>query len=176
MEKDLPKFKYHPNPIKTGAFSTDKTVKCDCCSKETDVYYKSPFYSIKNIDALCPWCIANGEAAKKFDGEFQDMYSCDKVNKKEYLDELCHRTPGYRGWQQEYWLSHCGDFCAFIGYVGWNDIQERRIDKEIEKNYSEDNTGFSFDDIKGYLGNGSMEGYLFKCLKCGEHLLHVDYD
>ncbi|MBU5591295.1 CbrC family protein [Clostridium sp. MSJ-4] len=26
MEKDLPKFKYHPDPIKTGAFSTNKSL------------------------------------------------------------------------------------------------------------------------------------------------------
>ncbi|WP_308423119.1 CbrC family protein [Marinithermofilum abyssi] len=24
------------------------------------------------------------------------------------------RTPGYRGWQQEVWLSHCGEFCSFV--------------------------------------------------------------
>ncbi|MBG2802515.1 CbrC family protein [Proteus sp. WDL240414] len=25
--------KYHPEPIKTGAFITDDTVICDCCGK-----------------------------------------------------------------------------------------------------------------------------------------------
>ncbi len=43
----------------------------------------------------------------------------------EMLKELVERTPGYHGWQQEFWLAHCGDLCAFIGYVGWNDIKDR---------------------------------------------------
>ncbi len=40
------------------------------------------------------------------------------------LKEFVERTPGYHGWQQEFWLAHCGDFCVFIGYVGWNDIEK----------------------------------------------------
>lgn len=38
---------------------------------------------------------------------------------------LLHRTPGYSGYQQKVWLSHCGDFCAFTGYVGWKEIALR---------------------------------------------------
>ncbi|WP_458787851.1 CbrC family protein, partial [Vallitalea sediminicola] len=79
------------------------------------IYNVGPFYAIEEVENICPWCIKNGKASEKYDGMFQDDQSCDKVNKEEYLDELVHRTPGYCGWQQEYWLSHCGDFCAFIG-------------------------------------------------------------
>ncbi|MEH6978944.1 CbrC family protein [Bacillus pseudomycoides] len=43
------------------------------------------------------------------------------------MKELIHRTPGYGGWQQEYWLSHCNDFCAFIGYVEWEEIAHLAI-------------------------------------------------
>lgn len=50
------------------------------------------------------------------------------------------------------------------------------IDKEIEKNYSENDIGFKLEDIKNYMGNGSLQGYLFKCLKFGEHLIYVDCD
>ena len=61
MKKELPFFKYHPNPLKTGAFKTGKNVVCNCCGKETDVYYTRPFYSVENIEYLCPECIVNGE-------------------------------------------------------------------------------------------------------------------
>lgn len=176
MKKGLPYFKYHPYPLKTGAFENNKTVTCDCCGEKTNIYYTNPFYSIEEIDYLCPWCIANGKAAKKFDGEFQDEASCDNVEKKEYIEELCHRTPGYCGWQQEYWLSHCGDFCAFIGYVSWNDIVKMGISNEIKKNYDQQSIGFTFEDIKSYMGNGSMQGYLFQCIKCGEYLIYADCD
>ena len=44
------------------------------------------------------------EAARKYDGSFQDDFSLDDgVDDPEKLDELIHRTPGYSGWQQEYW-------------------------------------------------------------------------
>lgn len=57
-----PEFKYHPDPIKMGAFSQ---------------------------------------------GEFQNLESTDRVSNPDKLDELIHRTPGYCGWQREYWIAHC---------------------------------------------------------------------
>ena len=117
----IPEFKYHPDPIKTGAFSQGEYRKCDCCNESTNIWYSEPFYTAKDgIECLCPNCIANGMAASKFDGEFQDPESTDRVSNPDKLDELIHRTPGYFGWQQEYWIAHCDDYCAFVGYVGWN--------------------------------------------------------
>jgi uncharacterized protein CbrC (UPF0167 family) len=46
---NLPKCKCHPNPIGTGAFKTDKTVKCDCCGQEIHVYYTNPFYTVSDV-------------------------------------------------------------------------------------------------------------------------------
>ena len=113
----LPAFRYHPNPLETGAFeeSADGVV-CDCCGKTTHIFYTAPFYAVEDIAYLCPECIANGEAARKYDGSFQDDFSVDDgVDDPEKLDELIHRTPGYSGWQQEYWRAHCGDYCAYLG-------------------------------------------------------------
>ena len=36
-----------------------------------------------------------------------DVYKRQGVDDPEKLDELIHRTPGYSGWQQEYWRAHC---------------------------------------------------------------------
>ena len=89
-----------------------------------DSYYTGPFYSVDEIAYLCPECIASGEAARKYDGSFQDDFSVDDgVDDPEKLDELIHRTPGYSGWQQEYWRAHCGDYCAFLGYVGARELR-----------------------------------------------------
>lgn len=171
----LPKFKYHPEPLKTGAFKTDKIVVCECCNKKTSVYYDGPFFAADDVEFLCPTCIASGIASKKFDGEFQDSASCDKVNSKEHLQELCQRTPGYRGWQQEYWLAHCGDFCAFIGYVGWKDIIDMGIGEQIEKHYKE-NGDMDVELIKQCVNHGHLQGYLFRCLKCRQYRLFMDCD
>ena len=175
--KILPKFKYHPDPIGTGAFEQGETKTCDCCGMETDIWYESPFYARKTIECLCPECIASGRAAEKFDGTFQDEYSLEKKLAPEKIDELIHRTPGYIGWQQEFWLAHCDDYCAFTGYVGWKEIVEMGLEKEIEETYDKSLNYFELDELKGILYNdGSVQGYLFQCLHCGKHFIYVDCD
>lgn len=67
---DVPKFKYHLDPIKTEVFKTGKTVVCDCCGKKTDVYYDGIVLSEEDVEYLCPECIKSGKAHEKFDCEF----------------------------------------------------------------------------------------------------------
>ena len=71
------------------------------------VQCSSPYtVSYTHLDVYKRQCIASGEAARKYDGSLQDDCSVDDgVDDPEKLDELIHRTPGYCGWQQEYWLS-----------------------------------------------------------------------
>ena len=51
-ELGLPTFRYHPNPLETGAFKESPDgVVCDCCGKTTHIfYYKGPFFSEKDMD------------------------------------------------------------------------------------------------------------------------------
>ena len=173
---DLPFFKYHPNPLATGAFTQAQyAVVCDCCGCSTHIYYDGPFYAIDDINYLCPNCIASGAAAKKFDGDFQDDGCLEpKVLDAEKVDELIHRTPGYSGWQQEYWRSHCGDFCAFIGYVGAAELKALGVLDEVldDPQWSEEEK----DLIKTSVNGGSLQCYLFKCLHCGKHMVWMDCD
>ena len=190
-KRKLPVFKYHPDPLGTGAFSTDKAVKCDCCQQTTDIYYESPFYSVADIDALCPWCIADGSASLKFEGEFQDSASVEGIDCEydddgefshtinpypdEMLDELVKRTPGYRGWQQEVWLAHCNEPCEFIGYVCWDDIKDR-LDEFVSLEDDIQEYGFSVEELSGLLHKDSdAQGYLFRCLHCKKLRLHFDF-
>ncbi len=53
MKKELPFFKYHPDPLKTGTFETNETVSWDWWGKETDGYYSGPFYSVEVVEYLC---------------------------------------------------------------------------------------------------------------------------
>ena len=74
----LPSFRYHPDPLDTGAFQeSQEGVVCDCCGKATSIYYTAPFFSVDDIEYLCPECIVSGKAAQKYDGSFQDDYSVD---------------------------------------------------------------------------------------------------
>lgn len=170
----LPFFRYHPNPLETGAFQeSEEGVACDCCGKTTHIYYEGPFYAIDDIDCLCPECIASGRAAEKFDGAFQDECSVDDgVEDPEKLDELILRTPGYCGWQQEYWRAHCGDFCAFLGYVGAKELCAMDIMEEV----LEDPGDWSREMVQDSVNGGSPQCYLFQCLHCGKYLVWTDCD
>lgn len=189
--RQLPTFRYHPQPLETGAFKQDQSVVCDCCQQQTPVYYSSPFYSARDHEFFCPWCIANGSAAQTFSGCFQDEASIEGVEAEyddegefcgikshrspEKVEELTKRTPGYHGWQQEFWLAHCDDFCAFIGYVGWEEIKEQ-LDAFADLAGDCENFGMSYDTLEKYLrNNGDCQGYLFRCLNCGKLRLWADF-
>lgn len=176
---ELPRFRYHPNPLETEAFLiADSPVICDCCKQPTTIYYQAPFFAAEDIESLCPQCIASGQAAKLFDGQFQDDCSVeDGVDNPDKLDELIHRTPGYQGWQQEFWRSHCNDFCAFLGYVGYRDLKQMDILQEVlDDPFLEipDDEPEKF--LKNMENGGSLQGYLFECLHCKKHLLWIDCD
>lgn len=172
----LPFFRYHPNPLETKAFQhSSEDMVCNCCGKTTHVYYDSPFYSVEEINCLCPECISSGEAARKFDGAFQDETYLEKgVHDLPKLDELIHRTPGYSGWQQEYWRTHCGDFCAFIGYVGVRELRALGLLDEVLDDPTWNNQDKEM--ILNSVNGGHIQCYLFKCLHCGRHLVWFDFD
>ena len=174
--KGLPHFRYHPNPLETGAFEeTEEPVLCDCCQNPTRVYYESPFYSIEDVDYLCPACIASGAAAQKYHGEFQDECSLEEgVEDTARLDELIHRTPGYQGWQQEYWRAHCGDYCAFVGYVGARELRALGVMEEVldDPVWTKEQGEL----IEQLVNGGGAQGYLFQCLHCGKHRLWIDFN
>lgn len=178
-EEDLPTFRYHPKPLQTGAFTVcEDGEKCDCCGKTTKFVYTNPFYAEEEVDCLCPACIASGKAAKKFDGYFQDPESLDEgVADASKLAELTQCTPGYNSWQQERWRVHCGDFCAFVGYVGKKEIEEMGILEELLA----DDIWFEISDDPRELidvleKDGRVQGNLFQCLHCGRYLIWVDFD
>jgi uncharacterized protein CbrC (UPF0167 family) len=109
------------------------------------------------------------------DGSFQDDFSVDDgVDDPEKLDELIHRTPGYSGWQQEYWRAHCGDYCAFLGYVGARELRALGVLEEVldDPMWDDEQKGMIRESVNG----GHLQCYLFQCLHCGKHLVWMDFD
>jgi len=167
-----PIFKYNPNAYKLGIIKKE-TATCPVCNQQREYVYDGPFYSEEEAENICPWCISDGSAAKKYDGTFQDEGSIEDVNNENAIDEVIHCTPGYTAWQQEAWSAHCDDLCAFIGYVGSKDIKP--FIEELEDDIA--NSGYDEDQILNDMRkDGSLVGYLFQCLHCGKHRLHVDQD
>lgn len=106
----LPVFKYHPNPLATGSVVESNTM-CICCGESRGYIYTSSVYAAKELHhKICPWCIADGSAAKKFSATFVDSHPLYQAGIEESIIlEVTTKTPGYDTWQQEIWLSHCSD-------------------------------------------------------------------
>ena len=81
-------------------------------------------------------------------------------------------------WQGEFWLSCCDDYCEYLGSVGIKELDELGIKDQVLNDYIEHwPDGYSIEDINEYLTkNGSVTGYLFRCLHCGKYRLHIDSD
>lgn len=168
------KFKYHPN------INTDEILKhgkgiCNCCGKEVTKYIEN-VYAEDDLDCICLECIHNGKAAEKFDASF--VQDAEHVSDPQKTDELFQRTPGYMSWQGEFWLSCCDDYCEYLGPVGIKELDELGIKDQVLNDYIEHwPDGYSIEDINEYLTkNGSVTGYLFRCLHCGKYRLHIDSD
>ena len=172
--KDLPQFRYYPDPVGTGAFEEGEAKTCPCCGKKSTVYYSILPYCVENVENLCPLCISSGEAAKKYDATFIQDAEWNGESDKEKDEELFRRTPGYISWQGEYWLSCCDDYCAYLGTVGTRELKAMDIADEVFEEYAARN---EFEDAREYLvKDGSLCGYLFRCLHCGKYHLWVDAD
>ncbi len=170
----LPKFIYHPNPLKTGAFKDDMSIVCECCGKDTEVYYSGSIYCEQDISYLCPTCISSGKAAKKFDTTF--VQDADKLstNDTKKNNELFRRTPGYESWQGEHWIVCCDDYCEFLGDVGTKELEEMGIADEVFEDYAK---RAEYDDkmlCEHLVKAGDIAGYLFRCLHCKKYHIYVD--
>ena len=173
---EIPIFRFHSDPIKSGVIKKENTI-CPVCKKQRSYKYIGPFYSAEDVEGICPWCIADGTAAKKYDGEFQDGASIEAKIDKNLLEELIFKTPGYVGWQQEQWLVHCNAPCVFIEYVGWKEIEhlEKELNEDIINQFTQ--YGLTKEEFsKRLINGGSLQGYLFRCVKCGQLRLTTDCD
>ena len=166
-------FRYHPDPLKTGAFSRGEVI-CDCCASPTSIFYSGPAYGELDDIVLCPGCIASGRAAETYNIVFTVPDCCDDIGDPDKLVELCFKTPGYAGIQQEHWLSHCGEYCAYLGQVSHEQMKGNLL-SEVAQTWLERPQTWSFNHVLGSLGL-QYEGHLFRCLVCGKHLLYVQRD
>ena len=117
-------------------------------------------------------CVASGKAAEKFDGSF--IQDADSIDNEAATEELFCRTPGYVSWQGENWAACCNDYCEYIGTVGTKELDELGIADDL---FEADGSFDGYDNAREYLvKDGSLCGYLFRCLHCGKYHLRIDAD
>ncbi len=123
---------------------------------------------MEHVECVCPWCIARGAAAREGAAEFTDLAGAPEDVPEDVLEEVARRTPGFRGWQQPHWMYHCGDGAAFLGTVGWAELQDHP--DAIATLH-----GTMPEELLPMLDkDGGLTGYLFRCRHCGEHMAYAD--
>jgi uncharacterized protein CbrC (UPF0167 family) len=177
----LPFFRYHPDPVATGAVKLAPDMPCLGCNRTRGYIYTGPVFTEKNFilaEHLCPWCIADGTAAKRFGATFNDTGMTENVPDP-VRDEIEARTPGFNGWQQEQWLSCCGDAAAFLGTAGAAEL-ERNFPAAIPvvRKYLRREYHLSKEDAEEFFNSLSKHGqptaYIFGCLHCNKYCAYVD--
>lgn len=168
----LPQFTYYPDPVGGGSIKPSDEA-CACCGKARGYVYTGRLYSrFEDTGPICPWCIHDGAAASRFDGEFVDAYGLEAPS--EVRDTILHRTPGYETWQGAIWFSHCNDACEFRGEM----TGERFAaipDEVVERAAADDVFIEEWKDNRADYQRGlSYSVYEFRCRHCGEIILHAD--
>ena len=70
----LPEFPYHPDPLATVSVAASDTA-CVCCGLRRGHVYTGPVFAVADglDDALCPWCLADGTAAERYEAQFTGL-------------------------------------------------------------------------------------------------------
>ena len=167
----LPSFPYHPSPVATGSVTASDD-PCVCCGQERGWVYTGPVHSADApASGICPYCVAFGKAAERYDATFTDGIKGDVP--EDVVTAILRRTPGFRAWQSPTWLTHCGDGAAFLGPAGAKEL-DRYPDAvdHLRRQWPED----GFDDFFAALDkDGQPTAYLFRCRHCATHLAYADF-
>jgi uncharacterized protein CbrC (UPF0167 family) len=176
VTEPLPEFPYHPDPLATGSVTISDTV-CACCGRARGYIYTGPVYAVDEPGRLCPWCIADGSAARRYEAHFTADLAGDEVT-RDVLVTIAERTPGFTAWQEGQWLTHCGDAAAFLGSAG---VRELAGYPDALDSMRQDirTWGWPDDQINDFLASldsgGQPTAYLFRCRTCAAHLAYADF-
>lgn len=175
---DLPTFRYHPDPLATGSIQPSDA-ECICCGQARGYIYAGPVFADEELDdSLCPWCIADGSAAEKFDATFTDTAALFFAKlPQEVVEEIAGRTPGFMAWQSEQWPCCCNDACAFLGDAGRSDLESMSKSAHDVLAAGWNLTEEEFADMtQNYEPGSSPAVYKFQCLHCRRNHYYADID
>jgi uncharacterized protein CbrC (UPF0167 family) len=174
MNTNLPAFKYHPDPLATGSVIASDAV-CECCKSARGFIYSGPVYGEEEPEDLCPWCIADGSAHARFDVSFTDEagiggYGDWDTVPQVVIETVAYRTPGFNGWQQERWWTHCGDAAEFLGPVGRKEMEAiGEAAFAALRDNGELPNGWPLNEFVSKLEKDrGPTAYLFRCRSCGQ--------
>ncbi len=171
-------FKYHFDPIQTG-HAKKMDFNCVFCHQVSQYAYQGPCATQDKEAPVCFECIKNGVVAEKFDLKFNWFNGdADKIDPAE-IEKLEKRTPGYSGWQQPFWLTHCNQIAQFQGNFSVEELLERfdELKFDIKENFERMNDDELLDIIQcpDRLRVNNPAFFKFQFLVCKKGLVHVNY-
>ncbi|GLF95310.1 CbrC family protein [Streptomyces yaizuensis] len=172
-----PVFPYHPDPVATGAVVPSDGV-CACCGQARGHLYRGPVYAEADLGGrVCPWCIADGGVADRFDAHFTAGECLGEDVPQAVFERVDRRTPGFTGWQEPRWFFHCGDAAAYLGPAGSAELAGHPDALQVLR--TEIGTwGWPDHQAEEYLRSldpsGEPTAHLFRCLHCRTHLAYSD--
>ena len=182
MPDPLPVFRYHPDPVRSGSV-VESTAACKCCGQQRGFVYTGPVYAeADDLDeAICPWCIADGSAATKYDAYFTNAGEIVGEVPETVREEVEQRTPGYITLQEGEWRACCGDAAAFIMRATEKDLLSREFlgsrSALIRQLITQE--GMQSADASEFVMSLTKESdhsaYMFRCLKCGKYQFQVEF-
>jgi len=172
----FPLFRYHPDPIASGSVMGSQT-ECLCCEQKRGFIYTGPVYSEDTLERkICPWCIANGQAAEKFEAVFTDQTGIGGDELAiETQEKVARRTPGFTARQQERWLSCCNDAAAFLGPMGYEEL--KKLGPEVAaavKEYTRLEDGEWVGYFRLLKRDEAPTAFIFQCLHCSAIKAYTD--
>ena len=175
----LPDFRYHPNPIESCSI-IESDEECACCGQSRGYLYAGPVYSIRDLaDAVCPWCIAEGIAHRRFGATFVDEIAFQSKIPDPVRCEITQRTPGFNSWQTEQWPCCCGDATAFLIPAGIAELREQSALEGFALQHIVYEMGISGGAAKHLLESLDRDfgptAYVFQCLHCRRYVFHIDH-
>ncbi len=177
----LPTFRYHPDPVATGGVERSDE-QCECCGRKRGYVYASTPYCEAEVEAVCPWCIADGSAHAKWGAQFTDLDNIggspwDDVP-KEVAEEIAYRTPSFVALQEERWWTHCRDGAEYLGRAGHDEIEARGGVELFH--YLREQSEIPSEDWRSLYSaldkDGDATAYLFRCRHCGKVGGYIDFD
>ena len=154
------------------------------CGQARGYIYTGPVYGEGEYgDRICPWCIADGSAHARLNAEFTDRAGIGGYGDWDgvpdsVIEEVAYRTPGFTGWQQEQWFTHCNDAAAYLGRAGYKELKKlgrEAISAIRESEEMEDDEEWQ-EIYRALDKDGSPCAYLFRCVHCGAYGGYWDSD
>jgi uncharacterized protein CbrC (UPF0167 family) len=176
MTDTLPSFKYFRDPLAHGCIETSAEA-CGCCGEKRGFIHSAGMFTRQDPEPrVCPWCIADGRAAAKFTGSFNDGPDRPK-DSCTGAEEVMTRTPHVTSWQDWFWPVCCDECCIFLGDVTGKVLLKSRNEAAIDACLAaleEWNFDGTEEELRAIAPGGDPALYLFQCSRCDGYTAVAD--